>query len=729
MKEQSPLRLAMLGILVVGLFVSLFTRLWYLQVAETQRVEAQTEARANLNRTVFTSAPRGRVLDRNDNVLIDNRLVNEVVVDKFTLNESLPRASDQREFAIKLAREISDAGRLIKAVDIEAALADQRYGPFDVVPIVKDVPERFSILIGEREDDFPGVEVRKTNVRFYPYGSRASHLLGYVGAINEATFLQVSESAKLYQPTDEIGIAGVEASFEDILRGTPQVEEIEVDAFGDRVAVISTQEAVPGNDVRLTIDINLQAMVEEELAAGIRRARLQLDETDKDDIIPYNAPGGAMVLLDPDGSRILAMASYPTYDQRLFLGGISERAYEVLDSDETTPLFDRATQAEYAPGSTFKLITAYAALDSGLLGDRGYLKRRQFLVDEGTWTIPGCSGPGCVLRNASNKDLGAVDLEVAITESSNVFFGQLGYQFNVRQGFKSDQLVDIAQDFGYGLNYAAIPNASSGDVPLPGTAGESANMAVGQGFLLATPLQMANSYAAIANRGLVYSPMLAEAVIDTATGEVVLEFPSRLIHELYMPDEFYTPLVDGLAGVTQREGGTAREAFEDFPSSSFSVCGKTGTVENPPKQDNAAFAAFAPCRNPQYAAVAYIEQAGLGGDSAAPVVAAVFGRIATGDIDVVPTEAEADELISESEALAAEEARLLSESEAAAEAAAAAAEAAAAEVALESGITPGEFEVLVPAASDSDETTAGTTTADGDILVLVPDNDEGGGEP
>jgi penicillin-binding protein 2 len=707
MNDHSPLRLAMVGILVLGLFASLFARLWYLQVATEQRVEAQTTARQNLFRTVYTTAPRGRVLDRNDNVLIDNRLVNEVVIDKFTLNESLPRSSQQREFTIKLAREISSAGRLIKAADIEAALVDPRYGPFDVVPIVKAVPERFSILIGEREDDFPGVEVRKANVRFYPYGQRAAHLLGYVGAINAADFAQVRDSSKLYQPTDEIGIAGVEDSFEDILRGTPQVEVIEVDAAGVRIAVLSTAEAVPGNDVRLTLDINLQALVEEELAEGIRSARQQLDETNKAKIVPYNAPGGAMVLLDPDGSRILAMASYPTYDQRLFLGGISQRSFDLLDADDTKPLFDRATQAGYAPGSTFKLITAYAALDAGLLGDRGFLKRKQFLLDEGTWVIPGCEGPGCVLRNAGDKPLGDVDLELAITKSSNVFFGQLGYQFNVRQGFQSQQLIDVAEDFGYGLNYSALPNANAGQVPPPATAGESANMAVGQGFVLATPLQMANSYAAIANRGLVYSPMLAEAVIDAATNEVLIEFPTRLIHELYMPDEFYEPLVRGLRGVTEAKGGTAVEAFETFPENGFSVCGKTGTVENPPKQDNAAFAAFAPCNNPQYATVTYIEQAGLGGDAAAPVVAAVLGRIATGDIDVVPTEAEADDLISEADAIAAEEARLQSETEVAA---------AAAEAANPDG--PSSFEVLVPKSDDE-----GTLSEEGDVLVLISDDE------
>lgn len=688
MNDQSPLRLAMLGILVLGLFASLFTRLWYLQVATEQRVAAQTTAKQNLFRTVYTSAPRGRVLDRNANVLIDNRLVNEVVIDKFSLGESLPRSTEQRDFAIKLAREISEAGVLIKASDIEEALVDQRYGPFDVVPIATDVPERFSILIGEREDDFPGVQVRKTTVRFYPYGQRAAHLLGFVGAINADAFEQVRDSPKLYQPTDEIGISGVEASFEDILRGTPQVEVIEVDAAGDRIDVISTKLAIPGNDVLLTLDINLQALVEAELADGIRAARNRLDETDEENVVPFDAPAGAMVLLDPDGSRILAMASYPSFDQRLFANGISEIKDDELRDDPDAPLFNRAVAANYPPGSTFKLITAYAALDSGLLGQRGFLRRSQFLVDEGTWRIPNCTGPGCVLRNASNKDLGAVDLEEAITQSSNVFFGQLGYQFNVRQGFESNQLIDIAADFGYGLKYDAVPGSVPGSLPEPSSAGESANMAVGQGRVTASPLQIANSYAAIANGGSVYSPMLGEAVVDAVTEEVVIDYQPRLIHELYMPDEYYQPLIRGMAGVTAREKGTAREAFEDFPLTRFEIFGKTGTVENP-KQDHAAFAAFGPWPNPRYAAVAYIEEAGLGGDSAAPVVAKVFARIASGDIGVVATEAEANALISVAEAEAAEELRLQTESEAAAAAAAA-------KAAAENPESVSTFEVLVP---------------------------------
>jgi len=579
MGENSGLRLAMLGILFIGLFAGLFTRLWYLQVViET---EAQSRAESNLLRQVFRTAPRGQVLDRNGNVLIDNRLVNEVIIDKFELFETLPSKSARESFAIKLAREISAAGRLIKAVDIEEALADQKYGPFDRVPIATDVPERFSILIGEREDDFPGVRVQKTTVRYYPYGSLGSHILGYVGPIFTEDLELLENDPKLYQPTDVIGREGVEATFETILRGTPGRQVIEVDALGDRVRTVSETKPVPGNNVRLTIDINLQAMVERELADGIQTARTRNDESDEDKIVPYKAPGGAMVLLDPDGSRILAMASYPTYDQRVFARGITDREFEILkDPGADAPLLNRASAARYAPGSTFKLITAYAALDSGLLGDRGFLRRTQFLVDEGIWRVPGeCFGAGCTIENAGQKPLGDVDLAASITESSNIYFGQLGYQFNVRPGFQAQQLIDTAFDFGYAQATDSITGAYRGEIPVPDSAGETANLAVGQGLMLATPLQMANSYAVLANRGKYYLPMLGEESIDAATGETLTDFPERLEGELYMPDEWYVPLIQGLRGVTANDKGTAYDAFEFFP---LDTSNKPASVATPP---------------------------------------------------------------------------------------------------------------------------------------------------
>lgn len=685
MTDRSRLRLAMLAMLIVGLFASLFARMWYLQVVSSQRDQAQTLAKQNLTRKIYIEARRGRVLDTKGNVLIDNRLVNEVVIDKYHFNETIPDASDQRDFAIKLARELSKTGYLIKAGDIEQALAAPQYNEFQEVPIATDVPERFSILIGEREHDFPGVHVRKTTVRHYPYGERAAHLLGYVGPISEAQYAERRTSPKLYQQSDLIGVDGVEASLEDLLRGTPGVEVIEVDADNNRITTLSATDPIPGQDVRLTIDINLQALVEDELARGIRDARNRDDESDKENPVPFEAPGGAMVVLDPDGAKILAMASYPTFDQRFFLQEvIPYDEYQVLRLDPDGPLLNRAASAGYPPGSTFKLITAYAALDSGLLGDRGFLGRDAYLLDDGIWRIDDCSGPGCTIENAGQKPLGSIRLEEAISQSSNVFFGQLGFQFNVRQGFKTQQLIDVASDFGYGVLPDAVHGARAGGLAPPPSAGASANLAVGQGAMESSPIQMANSYAVIANRGKLYAPMLAEAAYDAATGEQVRDFPKRLLHELHLPDEYYEPLIRGLQGVVD-EDGTAEEAFETFPLGRFGVLGKTGTVEVPPKQDNAAFAAFGPWPNPRYAMVAYIEEAGLGGDAAAPVVARVFRRIADGDIDTVPTEAEADRLFSQSQAIE-EQQRLQSEQESieAAERAAVAAEE-----------NPG-FEVMVP---------------------------------
>ncbi len=720
MNDQSPFRLAMLGMLVLGLFASLFARLWYLQVVT--EAEAQAQAEANLLRTVFVPAPRGRVLDRTGNVLIDNRLVNEVTLNRFALTEALPRESQRKQFAIKLAREVSAAGYLIKAADVEAAITDQKYGLFDEVPIATDVPERFSILIGEREDEFPGVGVRKTTVRFYPYGNLAAHLLGYVGPVFAEDLDLLEGHPKLYRATDEIGRSGVERGLEEVLRGTPGIEVIEVDAAGNPVQTVSATEPTPGNDVQLTLDINLQALAERELAEGIRFARTQREQGINssgvaEELDFFKAPGGAMVLLDPDGARILAMASYPTYDQRIYLQErIPQRQIDLLnDPASGAPLLNRATNGSYAPGSTFKLITAYAALDSGMLGDRGFLGRSQYLVDNGIWRVPGeCFGAGCSIENAGQKPLGDVDLAEAIAQSSNIYFGQLGFQFNVRQGFQARQLIRIANDFGFGEGTDAIPGALAGAVPEPANAGGAANLAVGQGDMIATPLQMANAYAAIANGGKLYSPMLAERTLDAATGEELLAFPERLRHELYMPDEFYNPMITGLAGVVASEKGTAFSAFEDFPLNRFQILGKTGTVENRPKQDNAAFAAFGPWPNPQYAAIVYIEQAGLGGDSAAPVVASVFRQIADGNIATVPTEAEADDLISVAEA--EEEERLRTQQEADREERLAAAAA---------GVDGQSFEVLVPGEESDTADSEDPDTADSDDA----DTADSGSEP
>lgn len=627
------------------MFAALVARLWYLQVV--QEAEFQQQAEANLIRPVQIPAPRGRILDVNDNVLVGNRITNQVEIDRFVLAESVPGSVARAELFERLAREITSTGRPTKAQAIQDEWDNPKYGPFDRIPIASDVTEEFVILLGERLDEFPGVSVELTTVRDYPYGDAAAHLLGYVGSINSAELEARENSAKSYIPNDEVGKTGVELAFEDVLRGTPGRRKIQVDAAGNVIRELESVDPVPGNDVRLTIDINLQVLAEKELLSGLERVRQTQDESVKDRVVNFKAPAGAVVLLDPSGSQILAAASYPTFDPSLFVGEISPEKYAALvDPAAGNPLFDRATQAEYSPGSTFKIITSYAAIDSGLLGERGFLGVEKFLIDDGVFRLPDCDfGPGCTIENAGRKPLGDVNLESSILESSNVYFGQLGYQFNVRQGFSTQQLAEVARDFGFGGVVDALPQARSGNVPPPSTAGESANVAIGQGALTASPLQLANAYGAIANGGSVYAPIIASASIDPITDEVLIDYTPRLQNELYFPPGTREIILRGMEGVAASEDGTAYSAFEFFPLQRWRLAGKTGTIEVVGKQDSAAFAAFGPMPNPEYVAVAYLEEAGLGGDAAAPIVANIFERIANDDIDIVPTLEEVEEVL------------------------------------------------------------------------------------
>lgn len=668
MSDQLRLRMTLLGILILGLFVALVARLWYLQVVSQETFEVQ--ARAQLERTVAIPAPRGRILDVNGRVLVGNRVTNLVSIDKYVLEEKAPTASAKREIAVSLAREISQTGRLIKAQAIEDAFNDPKYGAFDSIPIATDVTEEFAILLGERLDDFPGVEVSPTTVREYPFGQVASHVLGYIGPVVQKELDLLTNHPKPYSPNDEIGKAGIERSFEDVLRGTPGRRVIEVDAQQRVVAVLEESDPIPGSDVQLTIDVDIQRMVEEELRIGVEGARTRtvVDLSDPD--APpskelYRSTGGAMVLLDAEGSRVVAMASYPTYNLELFIGGISEENWELLREDEANdPLVNRAIAGAYSPGSTFKPFTSYAAMDTGLLGDRGFLEVGEFTLDEGVYWIPDCEGPTsqCRKQNAGRTPFGSIDLREAITVSSDVYYYQLAYQFDVRAGFDANSIQQAASLFGFGrATGIQLPEDYSGQVPdadfrtarheanpeaFPNSvwrAGDTLNVSIGQGDVHATPLQVANAYAVIANGGTLYAPQLVDRIIDPVTDEPTDVFGARVVDELYLPDWMRDPIVNGLIGVIDDEDGTAYEVFEDFPLSEYSLAGKTGTVENKPQQDSSAFVAYGPVEDPEYVIFAFVEEGGFGAHTAAPMVRSVMGKIQSGDIIAAPTAAEVEE--------------------------------------------------------------------------------------
>ncbi|MCY3645105.1 MAG: hypothetical protein OXG41_16120, partial [Acidimicrobiaceae bacterium] len=321
--ERQSFRLYVVGIVAVCLVAALVARLWYLQVLEHE--ELQTAASANILRVVYTEAPRGRIFDAKGRILVDNKVVQVVTVDRLAFRAALDE-SEQRGVLLELAQIVSRSGRLTKVRHITERLASREYGPFDRVPVAVDIDPDLLLYLGERPDLFPGVSVEERTVRSYPYGELAAHLLGYVGPLTESEYRSVSAqydptdpSAKTYQPGDEIGKSGVERIFESELRGVPGVRVFEVNRLDEIVKVHhdKARQPLPGNDVHLTVDLDVQSLVERQLRRGLDEARDQPRPEDPD-APRFVASAGAAVALDPRDGSILAMASFPTYDPREF---------------------------------------------------------------------------------------------------------------------------------------------------------------------------------------------------------------------------------------------------------------------------------------------------------------------------------------------------------------------------------------------------------------------------
>jgi len=685
-EDSQRVRLRLFAFVAFTLFGALVARLWYLQALESEGF--QREALTNVLEPVYEEAPRGRILDRNGRVIVDNKVVQVVTIDRAALAE-MDSAAQEAMF-VRLAVAVSRSGRLTKADAIRDEVADRSYGPFERIPVAVDVDPELLVFVGERPDEFPGVEVVQRTVRHYPFGSLAAHLLGYVGPITrtewEAAKFRIDpddEAPKTYQLNHEIGKTGVELVFEDDLRGVPGVRFLEVDASGNVVDERTDEfgsSPVPGNDVWLTVDIDLQALAEEELDLGLARARLQdLDEGDP----PFVAAAGSVVAVDPNDGGILAMASYPTYEPSKFVNGISRTQFNELIAEENfSPILNRAIQGTYAPGSTFKLVTAYAALEEGVIGPDGIRGPSQSYSDSGSYTYSGCfeESSTCVFESPYNGPGRAVTLSQAITVSSDTYFYEIGGEgFFTRSkepgedGLRPDEgiqkwarLMGLGLDSGIQLPYergGVVPDRDYYDLQFEegifikdGSqwfGGDTINMSIGQGELLVTPLQLANAYATFANGGVLHQPNVAVRV-TTPDGDVVREIGPRVLRDLEIPDAFHQPIEDGLLGVPRAGfyNGTAWRAFSDveFPLGSWPVAGKTGTAEVNRKADTSLFVAYGPTDNPAYgidvagepeiALSVILEQAGFGSSSAAPVAATILERVAT---DSVPRVQSIDE--------------------------------------------------------------------------------------
>ena len=629
--DTPRLRLSVVGIVVLSLFAALVARLWYLQVMAAPTF--QKVAEQNGVRVVFEEAPRGRILDRQGRVLVDNVVSQAITLDRAS-------AKKHPDVVPRLAALLG-----MTASDVQKRIDDPRFSQYKPVPVRTGVDQASVIYVREHQESFPGVEAAEIPERHYPFGTLAAHLLGYVGEINDVELAAKRKAGactsttdntsdpgqNCYRPGDTVGKAGVEAAYEADLRGQPGYTVLEVDSKGRVLQTLKTVPPVQGHDLVLTLDLDVQKLAEESLQQGLDVARATFDKSTKRN---FAAPVGSVVVQDPRDGSILAMASNPSYDPTQFVGGISPANFtSLLDPAKNSPLVDRADEGTYAPGSTFKLATATAALEKGLITPGTTVN------DTGLYKVPGCaSGQQCGFKNAGGEALGIVDLRRAITASDDFYFYTQGANFWFRRGqFGTQPIQDQARAYGMGVKTGIpLPGEVGGRIADPDTrkrlhdsnpkaypegnwfVGDNVNLAIGQGETAITPLQLTQAYATFANGGTVYQPRVALKVIDQS-GATVHDVLPLVTRKIDLPDAVRQPILDGLIGVTSAPRGTATGSFGGFNQAQFQVAGKTGTAQVNGKQDTALFVSFAPANNPQFVVTVVMEQAGFGGDAAAPV--------------------------------------------------------------------------------------------------------------
>ncbi len=490
---QFALRIAILGGFALVMFSVIFFRLWYLQVLSGDKY--LREANNNRIREIRVQAPRGEILDRNGKVLVDNRTGLALQI----LPQKLPRDAGERE------REFSRLGRVIQRSPayIRKQMREQlKISPHTPVTLRQDINYDVVYYLQENQTGFPGVTVQRVFLRRYRQGDLAAHMFGYVGQVTKE---QLKEPRyRTARQGDEVGQSGVEYEYDRFLRGRAGQTRVQVDALGRPKGQLGSVAARPGDNLRLTIDSDVQRAGESALAAR-------------------GLPGG-FVTMDVHTGEILGLGSYPTFDPSVFTHPLTPARYKALTSpDLGAPLANRAIQGLYPTGSTFKLITSTAALESGTITPS------TTLYDGGSLNVGGIS-----FHNAGGGAYGALQLPSALQVSSDVFFYQLGERMN-----SSDEpLQKWAHDLGIGRQTGIdLPAESSGLLPSPQwrdklfkehktdrpwTVGDNINLAVGQGDLQADPLQMAVAYAAVANGGTIVAPHIGDSV-ENAAGQAVEE--------------------------------------------------------------------------------------------------------------------------------------------------------------------------------------------------------------
>jgi penicillin-binding protein 2 len=597
-------RVFVVSVVILCSFVLLLTRLVYLQIWRHDDLRAQAES----NRTsIVPIVPnRGLILDRNGIILASN-------YSAYTLEITPSKSGGVEQTVEELAKVVDitprDRRRFKKLMEESKS--------FESVPIRTRLTDAEVARFAAQRFRFPGVEIKARLFRSYPYGELASHVIGYIGRINrsEKDKIDDSDDQANYRGTEYIGKLGVEQSFEAQLHGTTGVERVETSAGGRAVRKLASTPSTPGNVVVLSIDIKLQKLVEDMF--GDRR--------------------GALVALDPKTGEVLSFVSKPTFDSNLFVEGIDQENWQMLNESMDKPLLNRALRGTYPPGSTYKPFMALAALETGT-------RAATTLINDPGFYMFG----GHRFGSPENEKGGIMDMRRAIVESSNPYFYSLANELGV------DTMHDFMKPLGFGQITGIDINGEVRGV-LPSTdwkrkyykrveqqkwyAGETISLGIGQGYNAFTMLQLAQAVSIVSNNGIKHKPQLVIATQD-ATTRVRVPVPAAAAENLGFKQENVDIIRRAMVGVTQ-EGTSTRV----FAGASYLSGGKTGTAQavslgknekyiaskmDEHQRDHSLYIAFAPADDPKIALAVIVENAGFGSTSAAPIARRVFDYVLLG---------------------------------------------------------------------------------------------------
>ncbi len=576
---------------ILGLaFLVLGSRLWYLQVLKGE--EFEQFSMENHIRVERIPAPRGRILDRYGKELVINRISFDIYVIPKDVKD-IPYLSNSLSQALNLdSQQIEE--------NINSAIKKKSFKP---VLITKDINRDQLAYIEARRSSLPGVIIEINNLRQYPHGDLGAFILGYIGKVNEA---ELKNNPKINN-NDLVGKTGVEKGWEDSLRGKDGYKQTVTDALGREVVSdlfiedLQNQKSMPGNDVFLTIDIELQKAAEEILGEE----------------------SGAIVAVDVNSGQVLALASKPSFNPSDFIKGIDSETWAKLINDESSPLLNRATQGLYAPGSVFKMVPSVAALSEGFINENDHVY------------CPGYYKSGNTkFRCWKRGGHGSVNLRSAIVHSCDVYF------YKIAEIMGINNLSKYMKAFGYGSKTGVGIEEREGIAPSrewkqkrynkPWYKGETIVSSIGQGYVSVTPLQVSMMTAAVANQGKLLKPAIVKEIISY-TGEEKFEHTPELAGHIPVKKEMLGLVREAMVGVVNDPGGTGRGARIN----NYTVAGKTGTAQvvsldsqsdKRKHRDHAWFTSYAPAESPEIAVTVLIEHGGKGGAVAAPIAKKILER-------------------------------------------------------------------------------------------------------